>query len=218
MRLIGSPKLQIIFHKRATKYRALLRKMIYKDKGSYESSPPCMCDETYSCIQYEASWIAFSWFLNSCHTYEPVTHMHESRHTREWVMSHIWMRHVAHMNETQHTYEWGTLHIWMRICSAFLIHSSGSWMCMCDMLLYMCAMMLYICDLLIYRKRWHDSGCVTWLIHVCYTTYSYVWRDVCICVTWLIRIGNVTYSYVWRVSCICVILLFHFCVVTCSYV
>jgi len=40
-RLKGSPKSQIIFHKRATKYRALLRKMTYKDKGSYESSPPC---------------------------------------------------------------------------------------------------------------------------------------------------------------------------------
>jgi len=40
-RLIGSPKLQINFHKRAPKYRALLRKMTYKDKGSYESSPPC---------------------------------------------------------------------------------------------------------------------------------------------------------------------------------
>jgi len=39
-RLIGSPKLQIIFHKRANKYRSLLRKMTYKDKGSYESSPP----------------------------------------------------------------------------------------------------------------------------------------------------------------------------------
>ena len=41
-RLIGSPKLQIIFHKRATKYRSLLRKITYKDKGSYESSPPCI--------------------------------------------------------------------------------------------------------------------------------------------------------------------------------
>ena len=41
-RLIGSPKLQIIFHKRATKYRSLLRKMTCKDKGSYESSPPCI--------------------------------------------------------------------------------------------------------------------------------------------------------------------------------
>jgi len=43
-RLIGSPKLQIIFHKRATKCRSLLRKMTYKDKGSYESSPPCTCN------------------------------------------------------------------------------------------------------------------------------------------------------------------------------
>ena len=41
-RLIGSPKLQIIFHGRATKYRSLLRKMTYKDKGSYESSPTCI--------------------------------------------------------------------------------------------------------------------------------------------------------------------------------
>jgi len=40
-RLIGSPKLQIIFHQRATKYRSLLWKMTYKDKGSYGSSPPC---------------------------------------------------------------------------------------------------------------------------------------------------------------------------------
>jgi len=43
-RLIGSPKLQIIFHKRATKYRSLLRKMTYQDEGSYESSPPCTHD------------------------------------------------------------------------------------------------------------------------------------------------------------------------------
>ena len=45
-RLIGSPKLQIIFHKRATKYRSLLRKITYKDKGSHESSPPCKGDTT----------------------------------------------------------------------------------------------------------------------------------------------------------------------------
>jgi len=41
-RLIGSRKLHIIIHKRATKYTSLLRKMTYKDKGSYESSPPCI--------------------------------------------------------------------------------------------------------------------------------------------------------------------------------
>ena len=40
-RLIESPKLQIIFHKRATKYRSLSRKITQKHKGSYEFSPPC---------------------------------------------------------------------------------------------------------------------------------------------------------------------------------
>jgi len=40
-RPIGCLKLQIIFCKRATNYRALLRKMTYKDKASYESSTPC---------------------------------------------------------------------------------------------------------------------------------------------------------------------------------
>jgi len=40
--LKGSPKLQIIFHKSATKYRSLLQKMTYEDKGSYESSPTFM--------------------------------------------------------------------------------------------------------------------------------------------------------------------------------
>jgi len=39
-RLIGCLKLQIIFHKRATSHRALLRKMTCKDKASYDSTPP----------------------------------------------------------------------------------------------------------------------------------------------------------------------------------
>ena len=42
-----------------------------------------------------------------------VTHMKESWHTYEWVMSHIWMSHVTHMNESCHTYEWAMSHIWM---------------------------------------------------------------------------------------------------------
>jgi len=37
---MGFPKLQIIFHKRATEYTSLLREMTYEDKWSYESSPP----------------------------------------------------------------------------------------------------------------------------------------------------------------------------------
>jgi len=34
-------QLQVIFHKRATNYRALLWKMTYEENSSYGSSPPC---------------------------------------------------------------------------------------------------------------------------------------------------------------------------------
>ena len=54
-RLTGCPKSQIIFHKRATKYRSLLRKMTYKDKGSYESSPPC--------IYHTNGWLMVCWLF-----------------------------------------------------------------------------------------------------------------------------------------------------------
>jgi len=61
-RLIGSRKLHIIFHKRATRYRALLRKMTYKDKGPYESSPPCIsqlapmkCQDAHSSLLHNFS-------------------------------------------------------------------------------------------------------------------------------------------------------------------
>jgi len=35
------PQVQVIFRKRATNYRALLRKMTQKDKAFYDSMPPC---------------------------------------------------------------------------------------------------------------------------------------------------------------------------------
>ena len=41
-RPIGRLKLQVIFRKRATKFRALLRKMTSKDKASYGSWSPCI--------------------------------------------------------------------------------------------------------------------------------------------------------------------------------
>ena len=40
-RPLGCLKMQVNFCKRATNYRALLRKTTYKDKASYGSSPPC---------------------------------------------------------------------------------------------------------------------------------------------------------------------------------
>jgi len=40
-RLIGCLELQVIFRKRATNYRALLRKMTYESKAPYDTTPPC---------------------------------------------------------------------------------------------------------------------------------------------------------------------------------
>ena len=43
----------------------------------------------------------------------------------------------------------------------------------------------------------YDS-CVTWIIHVCDLTHSFVWHDLFICVTWLIHVYDMTHSYVWH--------------------
>jgi len=100
---MGSPKLQIIFHKRATKYRSLSREMTCKDKGSYESSPPC--NETSCGCRFIQCHVTH--MNESCHP------LNESCHTYEWVMAHIWMCHFRHMNESCHTYEWVWSYIWM---------------------------------------------------------------------------------------------------------
>jgi len=48
----GCLQFQVFFCKRATNYRALLRKMTYKDKASYGSSPPCMYITWYTIYIY----------------------------------------------------------------------------------------------------------------------------------------------------------------------
>jgi len=45
---LGCLKLQVIFRKRATNYRTLLRKITYKDKASYGSSPPCTYTQAHT--------------------------------------------------------------------------------------------------------------------------------------------------------------------------
>jgi len=70
-------------------------------------------------------------------------------------------------------------------------------------------------------RVWHV--CVTWLVHMCDMTHSYVWHDSFMCVTWLIHVCNMTHSCapydiqprVWHV---CVTWLVHMCVMTRSCV
>ena len=66
----------------------------------------------------------------------------------------------------------------------------------------------YVCDMAI---------CVTWLVHMCDMTHSYVWHGSFICVNvcvWYGYMCDMTRSYVWHVwhdSCICVTWLIHMC-------
>ena len=53
-RPVGCLELQDIFRKRATNYRALLRKMTYKDEASYDSTPPCM---THLLVRVCGTWL-----------------------------------------------------------------------------------------------------------------------------------------------------------------
>jgi len=59
---------------------------------------------------------------------------------------------------------------------------------------------------------------VTWLVHMCDMTRSYVWHDSFICVTWLIRMCDMTHSYIWHDSIICATWLSHVCDMTQSHV
>jgi len=75
----------------------------------------------------------------SCHTHEwvlsnvwmshiwmsHVTHMNECCQTYDQGMSHVWMSHVTHMHESYHTYEWVTSHMWIMTsltCMAWSVH------------------------------------------------------------------------------------------------
>ena len=111
-RLIGYPKLQIILHKGATKYRSLLRKMTYKDKGSYESSPPCMRgSHIYACHCNTLQHIGYD--TNVCGVRDQVLHCNTLQYTAthcSWhrCMLSMWqsisLQHTAtHCNTLQHT-------------------------------------------------------------------------------------------------------------------
>ena len=95
-RLIGFPKLQIIFHKRAIKNRSLLRKMTYKDEGSYESSPPC--NKKRSKIAREKSYTQTHTHTHThTHTYTQRNTHTQQMHTHTCARTHIYTHTHAHI-------------------------------------------------------------------------------------------------------------------------
>ena len=67
------------------------------------------------CIFGTHSRLVCEWVTsNMCMSH--VTHVNESWHAYEWVMSHTWMSHVSHvtcMIESCHTCKWAMSHLWM---------------------------------------------------------------------------------------------------------
>jgi len=81
-RLIGSPKMQIIFLKRASKYRSLWRKITYKDKGSYESSPPCSAISLH--VHVHTAYVAYIYRI----------HVHMSLHVHVHTANSAYIYHI----------------------------------------------------------------------------------------------------------------------------
>ena len=79
---IEFPKLQIIFHKRATKYRSLLLKMTYQDKGSYITCHVVAGRSTHKRVRWHINESRHTWMSHLTRvTNKWVTwHMIESRH------------------------------------------------------------------------------------------------------------------------------------------
>jgi len=73
-RFIGGLKLQVIFGKRATNYRALLRKMTYKDKASYVSSVAKTHTHTHTHTHTPVSSFARKGMYIHVHTCDLTTH------------------------------------------------------------------------------------------------------------------------------------------------
>jgi len=119
-------------------------------------------------------------------------------HTQKWVTSHKWMRHVTRMNQSRHTYE-------RAMCSRLNSKSS---------VLYErvtahkeTSHITHANTQLHASHAWYFSYdsfiCVTWRIHICDMTHSYVWHVSFISATWHIHTGDMTHSYVWHDSFTC---------------
>jgi len=64
-RLIRCLNLNIIFRKRTTNYRALLRETTYEDKITYDSTPPCTTAKWHTCATYiHASFTWKTWLVH----------------------------------------------------------------------------------------------------------------------------------------------------------
>jgi len=136
------------------------------------------------------------------------THINESCHTYQWVVSHTSTSHVAHINEACHIYQRVMSHISMSHVTHINERYQNSNRCLLRISTTLCT----------------HLACVTWLIHICVTWLIRwnVWHDAFIRVPCLLRIStNLRHTSICvttlRHTSICVTWLIHMCGMTHSY-
>jgi len=154
------------------------------------------------------------------------THINESCHAYEWVMSRIWMSHVAHGNKPSLTvrhdstivdpaYYYVSYHSF--ICVTCLIHlrdMPDSYVCRDSIICV--AWLIYLCDRtresweevrgtrVVQVECWVDDARMGSLTHTCETWLNHWGPDLFPCAIWLIVMCVMTHSYICHNSLICV--------------
>ena len=113
-----------------------------------------------------------------------------------WVMSHVsWLIYI-------HTW---LFHTWDMTLSYLKRHSLFETCCTYKWVMshQNVTWLIHLCNIS-HSYVCHDSFiCVTWLIHMCDTTHSDLRHDAFICLSWFIHMCDMNHSYVWHESFIC---------------
>jgi len=223
-RPIGCLKLQVVFRKRATNYRALMRKITYKDKASYDATPTLARETLYVFINH----VCIAWLMHMC---EETIHISNVTYSCVWRDCYITradehVRHFFLLKKRMCVFTCVTWHIHVCDVTPVLIKvrdvtrayggrdSCNVWrdpfICVTELLRTMCRFAR--------ETPWCVFTCVTWLIHVCDVIRVLACVDLrareCValmkvcdvtrgygCMTY--ATWDVTHSYVWHDSDLC---------------
>jgi len=131
---MGCLKLRFSLRKRATNYRALLRKMTYKDKASYDSTPPWSiawraAGTTHSYVTWlihcgrvirDMTRPYVTWLIHICH----MTHSYTSRDSLVYVtwLIHMWYDSVIYDMPHSYMSHDSSIYDMTRPCVTWLVH------------------------------------------------------------------------------------------------
>ena len=116
-RLIGHLKLGVIFRKRATNYRALLRKLTYTHEASYGCSPPC--------TDYTWLFRTFSSSFTPSHISTPFSVQREKNWAWHFTVYYYLTCSDHHLHTHTYTY-------------TSIAHLTPIDMCVCDIIICVC--------------------------------------------------------------------------------